>query len=68
MTSTRTAWTRLLCGSPNFKPQQIANCIRGLDWNQNHRSPNVATKRNAHFTYTPDPTDTSKGKFEHNGV
>ena len=63
MTSARAAWTRFVAGSQYYKTQQILNRngILCLDPHPSSGLPNIGIKRSAHFTYTPDPTDTTRG-------
>lgn len=63
MTSTRTAWMRYVFGKQRFNAQKVLNGNGILDFNPQPVTilPNTITKRNAHFTYTPDAVDTTKG-------
>lgn len=64
MTSARAAWTRLVLGGQNYKTQQIMNRngLLNLDPHPLSVLPNIGMKRSLHFTYSPDPTDTTKGE------
>ena len=64
MTSARAAWTRFVVGGQYYKTQQIMhrNGILNLDPHPISVLPNIGMKRSVHFSYLPDPTDTTKGK------
>lgn len=64
MSSSRVAWMRYAFGRQPFKAQTIMNGNGILDFNPQSISilPNTISKRNIHFTYTPDATDTTKGE------
>jgi len=64
MTSIRSAWMRYAFGRQRYKAQHLINDsgILHLNTQTTTALPNIITKRNAHFTYTPDATDTTKGE------
>ena len=66
MSSTRYILKRAFTASQQLKGQQIVSRNVLLDLNPLavSTSGNIITKRNVHFTFNPDPTDTSKGKKE----
>ena len=66
MSSTRYILKRALTASQQLKGQKIVSRNVLLDLNQPvvSASGNIVSKRNVHFTFNPDPTDTSKGKKE----
>ena len=64
MSSTRSIWKKAFTASQQFKGQNIVNRNVLLDLNPQSASilSNNIRQRNAHFTFSPDPTDTTKGK------
>jgi len=64
MSSTRYILKRAFTASQQLKGQQIVSRNVLLDLNPLavSASGNIITKRNVHFTFNPDPTDTSKGE------
>ena len=65
MTASRTAWMRYAFGRQRCKAQKVMNGNGILELNPQSISilPNRISKRNVHFTYTPDATDTTKGMY-----
>ena len=66
MSSTRYILKRALSASQQLKGQQVVsrNVLIDLNPQAVSASGNIVSKRNVHFTFNPDPTDTSKGKKE----
>ena len=64
MSSTRSIWKKAFAASQQLKGQKLVRSNVLLDLNQQTASvlANNLSKRNAHFTFNPDPTDTTKGK------
>ena len=64
MSTSRSLWKKAFTASQQFKVQNIV--CRNVLLDLNPQSVSVLTnnirKRNAHFTFNPDPTDTTKGK------
>ena len=66
MSSTRSIWKKAFAASQQLKGQKIVSNNTLLDSIPQIASvsANNLSRRNAHFTFNPDPTDTSKGKIE----
>ena len=66
MSSTRSIWKKAFAASQQLKGQKIVSNNALLDSIPQIASvsANNLSRRNAHFTFNPDPTDTSKGKIE----
>ena len=66
MSSTRSIWKKAFAASQQLKGQKIVSHNALLDSIPQIASisANNLSRRNAHFTFNPDPTDTSKGKIE----
>ena len=66
MSSTRSIWKKAFAASQQLKAQKLVSHNALLDSIPQIASisANNLSRRNAHFTFNPDPTDTSKGKIE----
>jgi len=64
MSSTRSIWKKAFAASQQLKGQKIVSNNTLLDSIPQIASvsANNLSRRNAHFTFNPDPTDTSKGE------
>ena len=65
MTPSLTVWMRHAFGRHRIMAQNVMNGTGIIEFNPQSISilPNRISKRNIHFTYTPDATDTTKGMY-----
>ena len=66
MSSTRSVWKKAFAASQQLKAQKLVSHNALLDSIPQIASisANNLSRRNAHFTFNPDPTDTSKGRIQ----